>query len=55
MVKVLDNTLESVLLKLTAEEYKKMIDSWIFDEKEIDDYEFVFDKPVKATDLLKTF
>ncbi len=39
----------------SPEEIQSIIDSWIFDNEEISDYEFVFDKPVKASDLLKTF
>jgi hypothetical protein len=52
---VLDKTSKTVLLKLTREEYKKISESWIFDEKKIENYEFVFKKPLKAKDLLKSF
>jgi len=52
---VLDKTSKTVLLKLTIEEYKRINDSWIFDDDKIDNYEFIFNSPVKASDLLKTF
>lgn len=55
MATILEKTNKSVLVKLTIQEYKKMNDSWIFDDEKIEDYEFVFDKPVKASDLLKSF
>ncbi len=55
MVQVLDKTSKIVLLKLSVQEYKKINESWIFDDEKIDDYDFVFDKPIKASDLLKTF
>lgn len=55
MAQVLDKTNKTVLLKLSIQEYKKINESWIFDDKEIDDYEFVFNKPIKASELLKTF
>jgi hypothetical protein len=52
---VLDKTSTSVLLKLTIQEYKKINNSWIFDDEKLDNYEFIFEKPIKAADLLKTF
>ena len=55
MAQVLDKTSKTVLLKLSVQEYKKINDSWIFDSEKIEDYEFVFDKPIKASELLKTF
>lgn len=55
MVQVLDKTSKIVLLKLSVQEYKKINESWIFDDEKTDDYEFIFDKPIKASELLKTF
>lgn len=55
MAIILEKTNKSVLVKLTIQEYKRISDSWIFNEEKIEDYEFVFDKPIKASELLKTF
>jgi len=55
MAQVLDKTSKTVLLKLSIQEYKKINESWIFDNEKVENYEFVFDKPIKASDLLKTF
>ncbi len=52
---VLDKTNTSVLLKLTIQEYKKINNSWIFNDGKLDNYKFIFEKPIKASDLLKTF
>ena len=55
MAVVLDKTSKTVLLKLSIQEYKRINESWIFEDEKIQDYEFVFDKPIKASELLKTF
>ncbi len=55
MAQVLDKTSKTVLLKLSIQEFKRINESWIFDDEKIEDYEFIFDKSVKASDLLKTF
>jgi len=55
MSQVLDKTSKTVLLKLSIQEFKRINESWIFDDEKIEDYEFIFDKSVKASDLLKTF
>ncbi len=54
MPQILEKTKSSVVLKLTIQEYEKINNSWIFSDDKIEDYEFVFDKPAKASDLLKT-
>lgn len=53
MVQILDRDTKSVLLKLTISEYKKLKSSNLIEESA--GYEFVFDTPKKAGDLLKTF
>ncbi len=55
MAQILDKTNKIVLLKLSIQEYKKINESWIFEDEKMEDYEFVFDKPIKASELLKTF
>jgi hypothetical protein len=55
MAVILDKTSKTVLVKLTIQEYKKMSEFWIFDDENIQDYDFVFEKPVKASDLLEKF
>jgi hypothetical protein len=55
MAQILDKTSKSVLVKLSIQEFKRINESWIFDDEKIEDYEFKFDKPVKASELLKTF
>ena len=58
MAKILDKNKKTVIVKFTIQEYKKLneINSVLFENnEEINSYEFVFDKPIKASDLLKTF
>lgn len=56
MAKILDKDNKTILIKFTISEYQKIASSWIIKDLEnYDDYEFVFDKPIKASDLLKTF
>lgn len=57
MAKVLDKTSKTVLVKLTIKEYQILNNAWVFNNQEdkLDDYEFVFDEPVKASVLLKCF
>ncbi|NVP18154.1 hypothetical protein HUU51_05555 [Candidatus Gracilibacteria bacterium] len=55
MAQILDKTSKSVLVKLSIQEFKRINESGIFDDEKIEDYEFKFDKPVKASELLKAF
>lgn len=55
MAKVLDTSEESVLIKVSFQEYKKIHNAGFFDSDNLDDYEFVFENPVKASDALKAF
>jgi hypothetical protein len=52
MAKVLDKNASTVLVKMSLSEYKKLVDTNILTE---DNYEFEFEKPVKASELLKMF
>lgn len=54
MVKILDRDSRSILMKITLNEYKKL-KAINFIEDNTNDYEMVFNKPIKASDLLKTF
>ena len=57
MAKILDKDNKTILIKFTISEYQKITNSWIFDNEieDYSDYELVFDKPIKATELLKSF
>ncbi|MDD2565657.1 MAG: hypothetical protein PHZ26_02140 [Candidatus Gracilibacteria bacterium] len=58
MAKILDKDKKTVIVKFTIQEYKKLneTNSILFEnDEEINGYEFVFDKPIKASDLLKSF
>ena len=56
MAKILDKDNNTILVKFTIREFKKIADSWVLDKKDwLNNFEFVFDEPVKAADLLKTF
>jgi hypothetical protein len=57
MAKILDRDDKAVLIKFTVSEYERLTTSWLLDSyiEDFSDYEFVFDKPVKASDLLKAF
>lgn len=57
MAKILDKDNNTILVKFTISEYQKIADSWILTdiEENIGDYEFVFDTPVTAAELLKSF
>ena len=54
MAKVLDKDDSAVLLKVSMREYQNLQNAGLFDPDNLDDYEFIFDKPVKASELLKT-
>lgn len=54
MAQVLDRNNKTVLLKVSTQEYKNMQNAGLFDPDNLDDYEFVFDTPVKASELFKT-
>ena len=54
MAQVLDKDNTTVLLKVSMREYQKLQNAGLFDPDNLDDYEFTFDKPVKASELLKT-
>jgi hypothetical protein len=51
MAQILDETKQFVLVKFTKKEFKALT----FNENKLEDYEFVFDPPIKASELLKTF
>ena len=57
MARILDKDNNTILVKFTISEYQKIADSWILTdiEENIGDYEFVFDTPVTAAELLKSF
>jgi hypothetical protein len=57
MAKILDKDNDTILVKFTISEYQKIADSWILIdiEENINAYEFVFDTPVTAAELLKSF
>ncbi|MCH8518618.1 hypothetical protein LAT59_02565 [Candidatus Gracilibacteria bacterium] len=54
MAQVLDKDNKTVLLKVSMREYQNLQNAGLFDPDNLDDYEFVFDTPVKASELLKT-
>lgn len=57
MAKILDRDEKTVLLKVDIKEFDLLNNSWFinYPNENIEDYEFVFDKPLKASQLLKTF
>ena len=54
MAQVLDRTTQTVLLKVSVSEYDTIKNSGILDTDTLDNYEFIFDEPVLASELLKT-
>ena len=54
MAQILDKDNTTVLLKVSLREYENLQNAGLFDPDNLDDYEFVFDTPVKASELLKT-
>ena len=55
MAKVLDKTSKTVLIKLSIQEYNALYDIGLIrdEEKDFAGYEFVFDTPIQASELLK--
>lgn len=57
MAKILDKDNDTILVKFSISEYQKIANSGILEDflEDVSDYEFVFDTPVSAAELLKSF
>lgn len=56
MAKILDKTDNSIIVKFSIDEFEGLDENFPIEIKEdISKYEFVFDKPISAKDLLNSF
>ncbi len=55
MARVLNRNKDSVLLKVSIQEFSRISEANLIDEEEVTEYEFIFDTPQSAKELLKTF
>lgn len=55
MAQILDRDTKNVLIKLTIQEFNSIKKVYPLDDTNKSSYEFVFDTPMSAKELLKTF